>query len=399
MSIADESKLFSNDEIGRYSRHLLLPEVGFLGQSKLKQASVLLIGAGGLSSPAAMYLAAAGVGKIGIVDNDVVELSNLQRQVIHRTEQIGKSKLESAKNTIHSINPFVEVKGHDTRLTAKNAKDIVRLYDLIVDGSDNFPTRYLINDICFFLKKPLVFGSIFRFEGQVSVFCTGDWENETPYACYRCLYPEPPSPGEVPNCSESGVLGVLPGIIGSLQAIEAIKLITGIGELLINRVLRFDALKMKFNEIRFSKQNDCALCGDHPSIVDLIDYESFCGYSEEKNDNKLTLNDMKSQSELTVHELKKRLDGGEAPFILDVRNLDEWQICKIEGAKLIPLPELPNRLKELNPDQEIIVHCKMGGRSAQASEYLKQNGFKDVKNLVGGINAWANEIDKTMLTY
>lgn len=404
--------VLSNDEIKRYSRHLILPEFGLEGQKKMKNASVLMIGAGGLGSPFAMYLAAAGIGKIGIVDFDVVDYSNLQRQILHRTQSVGKPKAESAKETINAINPFVEVVTYDMPLTSQNALDILKDYDVIVDGTDNFPTRYLVNDACVLLGKPNVYGSIFRFEGQVSVFWANSHEatnGKLPEgACYRCLYPEPPPPGLVPSCAEGGVLGVLPGVVGTMQAIETIKLITGIGEPMINRLLLFDALKMKFRELKLKKNADCVVCSDHPTITELIDYEAFCGMPANDHNNNAELHSKQESqrvstnpNEITVQELKARLDAGEKPFILDVRNPNEWEIVRLDGAVLIPLPELPNRLSELKgkEDTEILVHCKMGGRSAQACEILRQNGFKNVKNVVGGINAWATQIDRSLPTY
>jgi sulfur-carrier protein adenylyltransferase/sulfurtransferase len=413
----------TNDEIKRYSRHLIIPEFGMAGQKKLKRAKVLMIGAGGLGSPFAMYMAAAGVGKLGIVDYDTVDFSNLQRQILHKTSSVGMSKAQSAKATVTAINPHVEVELYEVPLTSANALDILRDYDVIVDGTDNFPTRYLVNDACVLLGKPNVYGSIFRFEGQVSVFWANSHEaSNGKYpegACYRCLYPEPPPPGLVPSCAEGGVLGVLPGVVGTMQAIETIKLITGIGEPMINRLLLFDALKMKFRELKLRKNKDCAVCSAHPSVTELIDYEQFCGMpahdhhqnSERQNvqqdTSSVNISSTQSSSstmpaqagEITVTQLKARLDAGEQPFILDVRNQNEYDICRLANSKLIPLSDLPNRLTELDPDKEIIVHCKMGGRSAQAMAFLKQNGFADVKNLTGGIIAWATEVDKSMPTY
>jgi adenylyltransferase/sulfurtransferase len=410
MDITEDVAL-SNDEIKRYSRHLIIPEFGVEGQKKLKRASVLMIGAGGLGSPLGMYLAAAGIGRLGIVDFDVVDYSNLQRQLLHGTPDVGKAKALSAKETIARLNPHVEVVTYETPLTSANALDILKDYDVIVDGTDNFPTRYLVNDACVMLKKPNVYGSIFRFEGQVSVF----WANSREAtdgrlpdgACYRCLYPEPPPPGLVPSCAEGGVLGVLPGVVGTMQAIETIKILTGLGEPMVNRLLLFDALKMKFRELKLRKNPECVVCSDHPSITALIDYEAFCGMPSNDHQGNSELNSSRektmstSPNEITVQELKARLDAGETPFILDVRNPNEWEIVRLQGTTLIPLPELPNRLAELSGKQEteILVHCKMGGRSAQACEILRQNGFKNVKNVVGGINAWALEIDKTMPTY
>ncbi len=404
--------VLSNEEVKRYSRHLILPEFGLEGQKKMKRARVLMIGAGGLGSPFAMYLAAAGIGTIGIVDFDVVDYSNLQRQILHRTDSVGTPKAESAKATINAINPFVEVITYDTPLTSHNALEIMKDYDVIVDGTDNFPTRYLVNDACVLLGKPNVYGSIFRFEGQVSVFWANSHEatnGKLPEgACYRCLYPEPPPPGLVPSCAEGGVLGVLPGVVGTMQAIETIKLITGIGEPMINRLLLFDALKMKFRELKLKKNPDCVVCSDHATIKELIDYEAFCGmpandhsHNAELQSKQETFTVNTNPNEITVQELKARLDAGEMPFILDVRNPNEWEIVRLNGTVLIPLPELPNRLHELKgkEETEILVHCKMGGRSAQACEILRQNGFKNVKNVVGGIIAWATQIDPSMPTY
>ncbi|MDW8437441.1 MAG: molybdopterin-synthase adenylyltransferase MoeB [Chloroherpetonaceae bacterium] len=407
----ESEAVLSNEEIKRYSRHLILPEFGLEGQKKMKRASVLMIGAGGLGSPFAMYMAAAGIGRLGIVDFDVVDYSNLQRQILHRSDSVGKPKTESAKQTINAINPFVEVVIYETPLTSQNALEIMKDYDVIVDGTDNFPTRYLVNDACVLLGKPNVYGSIFRFEGQVSVFWANSREatnGRLPEgACYRCLYPEPPPPGLVPSCAEGGVLGVLPGVVGTMQAIETIKLIAGIGEPMLNRLLLFDALKMKFRELKLKKNPDCVVCSDHPSVTTLIDYEAFCGMPANDHHQNAELKQKETPmtssnpNEITVRELKARLDAGEKPFILDVRNPNEWEIVRLDGTVLIPLPELPNRLGELRgkEETEILVHCKMGGRSAQACEILRQNGFKNVKNVVGGIIAWAKEIDPSMPTY
>jgi sulfur-carrier protein adenylyltransferase/sulfurtransferase len=372
----------TSDEMKRYSRHLILPEVGKDGQEKLKAASILLIGAGGLGSPLALYLAAAGVGRLGLSDFDVVDFSNLQRQVIHGTSDVGRKKTESARDRIKEINPGVDVVIHEGNFTAKTAKAIAAPYDIIIDGTDNFPTRYLANDVSVLLGKPNIYGSIFRFEGQASVF---DPKRGGP--CYRCLYPEPPPPGMVPSCAEGGVLGVLPGIIGLIQATEAIKIILGQGDLLVGRLLLFDALGMKFRELKLKRDPRCPLCGDHPTIKELIDYEQFCGIGPEPE-----------LPVMTVEELKEKLDKGEKPFILDVREEFEYEICNLEG-KLIPLGTLKDRFTELDPNQEIVVHCKMGGRSAKAVEFLKEQGFKHVKNLEGGINAWAQRIDSDMQTY
>jgi len=364
-----------------------MPEVGMDGQKKLKEASVLLIGAGGLGSPLGLYLAAAGVGRIGIVDFDVVDYSNLQRQILHSTKDVGRPKLASAKERLEGINPFVKVETHEMHLTSENALGLFSGYDIIVDGTDNFPTRYLVNDACVLTGKPNVYGSIFRFEGQVSVFATKDGP------CYRCLYPEPPPPGLVPSCAEGGVLGILPGVIGTLQANETVKLIIGKGEPLIGRLLLFDALKTKFRELKLRKDPDCPVCGSHRSITTLIDYETFCGV--QKGWDSFT---REEQYEITVDQLKKRLDNKDDLFILDVREPQEYQICNLNGY-LIPLRDLPKRINELDTAKEIVVHCKVGGRSRQAVEFMKQSGFRKVKNLVGGIDEWAEVIDPSMPRY
>ncbi len=378
MATATIPNSLTNDEILRYSRHLIMPEVGMDGQLKLKQAKVLCIGAGGLGSPLALYLAAAGVGTLGIVDFDVVDFTNLQRQIIHSTADVGRPKLQSAAEKIRAMNPEVELRTFETRLTSQNALDIFREFDLVVDGTDNFATRYLVNDACVLTGKPNVYGSIFRFEGQVSVFAT---ENGP---CYRCVYPEPPPPGLVPSCAEGGVLGVLPGLVGVMQATEAIKLILGKGEPLIGRLLLVDALGMKFRELKLRKDPDCPVCGKTRTITKLIDYEQFCGIRGEEKPgeaNKLP--------EISVEELKRRRDAGDDLFILDVREPHEYQICNL-GGYLIPLNDLPKRVNELDSSREIIAHCKMGGRSAKAVDFLQKAGFKKVKNLTGGILAWAN---------
>ncbi len=377
----------SGEEIRRYGRHLIMPEVGMDGQKKLKEASVLLIGAGGLGSPLGLYLAAAGVGRIGVVDFDVVDYSNLQRQILHSTKDVGRPKLASAKERLEGINPFVKVETHEMHLTSENALGLFSGYDIIVDGTDNFPTRYLVNDACVLTGKPNVYGSIFRFEGQVSVFATKDGP------CYRCLYPEPPPPGLVPSCAEGGVLGILPGVIGTLQANETVKLIIGKGEPLIGRLLLFDALKTKFRELKLRKDPDCPVCGSHRSITTLIDYETFCGV--QKGWDSFT---REEQYEITVDQLKKRLDNKDDLFILDVREPQEYQICNLNGY-LIPLRDLPKRINELDTAKEIVVHCKVGGRSRQAVEFMKQSGFRKVKNLVGGIDEWAEVIDPSMPRY
>jgi len=378
----------SNEEVLRYSRHLIMPEVGIEGQQKLKAARVLCIGTGGLGSPLALYLAAAGVGTIGLVDFDVVDVTNLQRQIIHATPDVGRKKLDSAAEKLSGINPYVILKKFETRLSSQNALDIFRDFDIVVDGTDNFPTRYLVNDACVLTGKPNVYGSIFRFEGQASVFAT----KEGP--CYRCLYPEPPPPGLVPSCAEGGVLGILPGLVGVIQATEAIKLILGKGEPLVGRLLLVDALGMKFRELKLRKNPDCPACGTHPTVTKLIDYEQFCGIRGQEAPAKPST----GIPEMPVEELKRRIDAGNAPFILDVREPHEYQICNL-GGKLIPLGELPKRYQELDPEQEMVVHCKMGGRSAKAVDFLQKSGFKNVINLAGGINAWATSVDPKMPKY
>lgn len=378
----------SQQEVARYSRHLIMPEVGMDGQKRLRAASVLLIGAGGLGSPLGLYLAAAGIGRIGLVDFDVVDFSNLQRQVLHGTPDVGRPKLQSAKERLHAINPEVQIDLYETRLTSANVMGIMQPYDVIIDGTDNFPTRYLTNDACVLLKKPNIYGSIFRFDGQASVFAPPEGP------CYRCLYPEPPPPGEVPSCAEGGVLGVLPGLIGCIQATEAIKLILGKGKPLIGRLLLYDALQMTFQEFKIRRNPKCPMCGDHPTITQLIDYEQFCGVRGQE-----TAVPTSGNWEITVDELKQRLDQKEPLFILDVRNPEEFQICRLNGSKLLPLPELRDRYRELDPSREIIVHCKSGMRSMKAMQFLREAGFKNVKNLKGGILAWAHQIDPTMATY
>ena len=379
------------DEIKRYSRHLIMPEVGMDGQRRLKAGSVLCIGAGGLGSPAAMYLAAAGIGRIGFVDFDVVDFSNLQRQLLHGTSDVGRSKNESAKSRVNDLNPHVQVDTYETMLSSENALELFRGYDVILDGTDNFPTRYLVNDACVLTGKPNAYGSIFRFEGQASVFGTPDGP------CYRCLYPEPPPPGLVPSCAEGGVLGVLPGIIGVIQATEAIKLITGIGEPLIGRFLIYDALRMRFRELKLRKDPECPVCGTHPTVTRLIDYEQFCGLRPEPAAQ--TSGAAVSDWEITPVELKKKMDAGEEPFVLDVREPNEYQINRIPGSTLIPLGELPRRYQELPRDREIVAQCKMGGRSAKAQEFLKTVGFTNVKNLKGGILEWVDKVDPSQPKY
>ena len=379
----------SNDEIRRYSRHLILPEVGLAGQKKIKATSVLCIGAGGLGSPITMYLAAAGIGRIGIVDFDTVDFSNLQRQIAHGTEDVGRPKAVSAKETIASINPNVEVVIHNTRIAAENAFDLIRPYDIVVDGTDNFPTRYLTNDACVLLKKPNVYGSIFRFEGQASVFAP-----HLGGPCYRCLYPEPPPPGMVPSCAEGGVLGVLPGIVGCIQATEILKLALGKGTSLINRLLFFNALDMKFRELKLRRDPACPLCGDHPTIKELIDYEVFCGIPAQ------TAEPVGNPDEVTVQDMKQALDDPSLNIkVVDVREPDEYEIAHIDGVPLLPLSQLQERFTELDPNQQYYLHCKVGVRSMKALTFLRQQGFKYLKNVKGGITAWSEEIDSNVPRY
>jgi adenylyltransferase/sulfurtransferase len=380
----------SHEELRRYSRHLILPEVGLEGQKKLKNASVLLVGAGGLGSPLAMYLAAAGVGRLGLVDFDVVDESNLQRQLLHGTGDVGRAKLDSARDRIEDLNPHVQVDLHEVRLSSENALDIIRDYDIVADGTDNFPTRYLVNDACVLTGTPNVYASIFRFEGQVSVFATQDGP------CYRCLYDEPPPPGLVPSCAEGGVLGVLPGTVGTLQATEVIKLICGIGEPLVGRLLLFDALSMRFRTLKLRKNPDCPVCGEHPTVTELIDYEAFCGIPQGNGAAPAE----EAVPEMTVRELKAHLDAGTAPFVLDVRKPYEYDIANL-GAPLIPLDELPERLGELeaNRSSPLVVHCRSGVRSAKAVRLLKEAGFRNPINLKGGILAWSEEVDPSVPQY
>jgi adenylyltransferase/sulfurtransferase len=381
-----ERVTLTQEEVLRYSRHLIMPEVGMEGQLKLKAAKVLCIGTGGLGSPLALYLAAAGVGTIGLVDFDVVDFSNLQRQIIHFTPDVGRSKLESAAEKLEAVNPFVEIRKYETRLNSENALAIFEDFDVIVDGTDNFPTRYLVNDACVLTGKPNVYGSIFRFEGQASVFGT----KEGP--CYRCLYPEPPPPGLVPSCAEGGVLGILPGLVGVIQATEAIKLILGSGDPLIGRLLLVDALGMRFRELKLRKNPDCPACGEHPTVTRLIDYNQFCGI---RGEEKQTVTNL---PEISVEELKRKLDAKDEVFVLDVREPHEYQICNI-GGHLIPLGQLSRRINELDPDAHIIAHCRSGKRSADAVEFLRKQGFENVQNLTGGILAWADRIDPKMPKY
>src|SRR5437016_4908403 len=374
----------SKEEILRYSRHLIMPEVGMEGQLKLKNAKVALIGTGGLGAPLGMYLAAAGIGRIGLVDFDVVDFSNLQRQVIHSTKDVGRPKLDSAKEKILGINPHVQVDTYETMLRADNALDILKDYDIVIDGTDNFPTRYLVNDACVLLDKPNVYGSIFRFEGQASVF----YAKEGP--CYRCLYPEPPPPGLVPSCAEGGVLGVLPGIIGSIQAMETIKLIVGAGQPLIGRLVLFDALKLQFRELKLEKDPDCPVCGSHPTVTELIDYQAFCGIGAEPSYD---------GAEITAQELRDEWRGNPDLVVIDVREPHEHEIAHIDGAVLVPLGELPDRLGELDGHHEIVTHCHHGARSLKALEILKAAGFSKVRSLRGGIDAWAVNVDPSLPRY
>ena len=383
---AKPEAVLSNDEILRYSRHLIMPEVRLDGQQKLKAAKVLCIGAGGLGSPLALYLGAAGVGTLGIVDFDVVDYTNLQRQIIHTTNDVGRKKLDSAADKLKAINPFLNLRLFETKLTSANALELFREFDIIADGTDNFPTRYLVNDACVLTGKPNVYGSIFRFEGQASVFAT----EEGP--CYRCLYPEPPPPGLVPSCAEGGVLGVLPGLVGVIQATETIKLILGVGDSLAGRLLLIDALGMKYRELKLRKNPDCPACGKHRTITKLIDYEEFCGI---RGQEEPAGNDVPA---ILVEDLKKKLDAKADVFILDVREPHEYQICNLRGY-LIPVGDLPKRVNELDSSREIIAHCRSGVRSAKAVNFLRRSGFKKVYNLSGGILAWADRVDPTMPKY
>lgn len=384
--VKPEAVTLTNDEILRYSRHLIMPEVGMEGQQKLKAARVLCIGAGGLGSPLALYLAAAGVGTLGLVDFDVVDYTNLQRQIIHTTADVGRKKLDSAADKLKAMNPFLNLRTFETRLSSDNALDLFRAFDIIADGTDNFPTRYLVNDACVLTGKPNVYGSIFRFEGQASVFAT----EQGP--CYRCLYPEPPPPGLVPSCAEGGVLGILPGLVGVIQATEVIKLVLGKGEPLIGRLLLIDALGMKFRELKLRKNPDCPACGKHPTVTKLIDYNEFCGIRGEEKAVETRF------PEMQVEELKRRLDAGDDLFVLDVREPHEYQICNLNGY-LIPLGDLPKRVHELDSSREIVAHCRSGVRSGKAVDFLRQAGFKKVHNLAGGILAWADRVDPKMPKY
>jgi adenylyltransferase/sulfurtransferase len=382
----------SNDEILRYSRHLIIPEVGIEGQQKLKAAKVLLVGTGGLGAPLALYLAAAGVGKIGLVDFDTVDLTNLQRQVIHFTADVGRKKLDSAAEKMKAINPNVEIVRHEVALTSENALDILKDYDLVVDGTDNFPTRYLVNDACVLLGKPNVYGSIFRFEGQATVFA---YEGGP---CYRCLYPEPPPPGLVPSCAEGGVLGILPGTIGLIQATETVKLILGIGEPLVGRLLLYDALGMRFRELKLRKNPECPVCGTDPTVTKLIDYHQFCGVPQ-PGPAAPALETKVNEGEIDVVELKQKIDRGDDFVLIDVREPHEYRICNIPGAQLIPLGEFPKRVGELDAAADIVIHCRSGVRSAKACAVLRQAGFQHVRNVVGGILAWSDKVDPRMPKY
>ena len=393
-SVIPEDRLadvhFSNDEIARYSRHLIMPEVTLEGQKKLKAASILCIGAGGLGSPIALYLAAAGVGRIGLVDPDVVDFSNLQRQILHGTDDVGRKKLNSARDRVKAVNPNVQIDLHDCVFRSENARKLVEAYDIVIDGTDNFPTRYLSNDVCVLTKRPNIYGSIFRFDGQCTVFAP-----HLGGPCYRCMFPEPPPPGMVPSCAEGGVLGVLPGVIGVMQAIEAIKLIIGIGDPLIGRLVSFDALKMRFREFKVRKDPNCPICGANPTIHDLIDYDQFCGIPQA---------DAEAEKEMdvptiTAPELKAKMDRKEPFVLVDVREPYEYEICRIPGSKLIPVGELPARLSELDTADEIVLQCKSGARSARALHILQEAGFRKLANLRGGITAWADQVDPAVPKY
>ncbi len=382
----------TKDEILRYSRHLIIPEVGIDGQQKLKAAKVLLIGAGGLGAPLGLYLSAAGVGRIGLVDFDVVDFTNLQRQVIHSTRDVGRNKIDSAAEKMQGINPNLEIVKHETALTSENALEILKDYDIVVDGTDNFPTRYLVNDACVLLGKPNVYGSIFRFEGQATIFATKGGP------CYRCLYPEPPPPGLVPSCAEGGVLGILPGTIGLIQATEAVKLILGIGEPLIGRLLLYDALGMKFRELKLRRNPECPVCGEHPTIDKLIDYHQFCGVPS--NAQSAPVQEAKvGEGEIDVLELKQKIDRGDKFTLIDVREPHEYKICAIPGARLIPLGEFPRHVNEFSPEDDIVIHCRSGVRSAKACDVLRQAGFEHVRNVVGGILAWSDKVDPSVPKY
>jgi sulfur-carrier protein adenylyltransferase/sulfurtransferase len=377
----------TREEVKRYSRHLILPEVGLDGQEALKDASILLIGTGGLGAPLATYLSAAGIGKLGLVDNDVVDTSNLQRQIIHTTHDVGRSKLESAKESINALNPEVNVELYETFLRSDNAMEIAKDYDIIIDGTDNFPTRYLVNDLCVLLKKPNVYGSVFRFDGQATVF------DAQKGPCYRCLFPEPPPPGMVPSCAEGGVLGVLPGLIGMIQATEAIKLIIGHGETLIGRLIVFDALGMRFREMKLKKDPNCPICGENPTVTELIDYEQFCGISDAEHEP------YDGELEISAKELEERLKGDNPPFLLDVREWEEHELCHIENSTLIPIENLSAQYQALDPTRETVAICKVGIRSMRAQQFLMEHGFTKVWNLTGGIVEWREDVDPEMYEY
>jgi molybdopterin/thiamine biosynthesis adenylyltransferase/rhodanese-related sulfurtransferase len=393
-SIISEDRLqsidFSNDEIARYSRHLIMPEVTLDGQKRIKASSILCIGAGGLGSPIALYLAAAGIGRMGLVDYDIVDFSNLQRQILHGTDDVGRKKLNSARDRIKAVNPNVRVDLHDTLFRSENAMQLVQDYDIVIDGTDNFPTRYLSNDVCVLTKKPNIYGSIFRFDGQCTVFAP-----HLGGPCYRCMFPEPPPPGMVPSCAEGGVLGVLPGIIGVMQAIEAIKMIIGIGESLIGRLVSFDALQLRFKEFKIRRDPNCPICGDHPTIHELIDYDQFCGIPQADAEAAKEL----EVPTITATELKAKIDRKDQFVLVDVREPFEYDISRIPGSKLIPLGELPARLSELDSADDIVLHCKVGGRSAKALRILQEAGFRKLNNLQGGITAWSDEVDPTTPKY
>ena len=387
-----EGPALSNEEVKRYSRHLIMPEVGMEGQKKLKAASVLLIGTGGLGSPLGLYLTAAGVGRIGLVDFDVVDFTNLQRQILYTTQDVGRPKLEAAKERLAAINPHITIETHEARLASDNALEIFKNYDVVADGTDNFPTRYLVNDACVLLKKPNVYGSIFRFEGQASVF------DASKGPCYRCLYPEPPPPGLVPSCAEGGVLGILPGIIGTIQATETIKLILGNGEPLIGRLLLFNAMKMRFRELKLRKSPTCPVCGPNPTVTKLIDYQEFCGLGRGEA-AAAAATPKPEQWEITVEELKTLLETKKPVRIVDVREPHEYDICHLDGAKLVPLSQFMQRIGELDSAEELVLHCHHGMRSMKALELLRSAGFRKIKSLHGGIDAWAEKVDPSMPRY
>jgi sulfur-carrier protein adenylyltransferase/sulfurtransferase len=387
VATAPDRATLNKDEILRYSRHLIMPEVGMEGQLKLKQAKILLVGTGGLGAPLGLYLAAAGVGRIGLVDFDVVDFTNLQRQVIHGTKDVGRKKLDSAADTMLDINPHIQIDKFEVALTSENALDILKDYDIVIDGTDNFPTRYLVNDACVLLGKPNVYGSIFRFEGQATVFAYQGGP------CYRCLYPEPPPPGLVPSCAEGGVLGILPGTIGLIQATEAVKLILGIGEPLAGRLLLYDALAMRFRELKLRRNPECPVCGDYPTVTKLIDYQQFCGVPKQAAEP------VADTSDIDPVEVKAKLDRGDSFTFIDVREPHEYQICRIPGARLIPLGELPKRVSELDAAEEIVAHCKSGMRSGKAVDFLRSAGFTRVRNMQGGILAWSDKVDPTVPKY